>query len=110
MEDWGGELEKAWNTLMQFAPARRLKEAVVVAINKVSQSTARKKDEALNDTMMLPDRSLGVRQDKKLHLISYKPFLIRHSCVGHRQAHERLKENHDDALIHSIMLKSFSSC
>lgn len=43
MEDWGGELEKAWNTLMQFAPARRLKEAVVIAINKVNRSNSDKK-------------------------------------------------------------------
>lgn len=49
MEDWGGELEKAWNTLMQFPPARRLKEAVVVAINKVSLSTSEKDSSTYNN-------------------------------------------------------------
>ncbi|KAK8390621.1 hypothetical protein O3P69_010366 [Scylla paramamosain] len=35
MEDWGGELRKAWTTLMQFRTARTVKEVVVAAVNKV---------------------------------------------------------------------------
>ncbi|KAG0700405.1 Apolipophorin [Chionoecetes opilio] len=40
MEDWGGELSKAWKTLMQFRAARRVKEVVIIAINKHGASAS----------------------------------------------------------------------